>query len=119
MSLPPPWEPHVTDEGARYYYNPDSGDFVWSKNLPAGGAGAPSAFESDSSAPVPDADVIGEWALYYDSTGNGYYSNSATGESKWAQPDDWVMYCESPSFPRPACACFLVTMLSLSEFCID
>ena len=35
------------------------------------------------------SEVFHEWSLYYDDSGNAFYHNSLTGESRWDPPGDF------------------------------
>ena len=108
---PAPWELCFTEDGLKYFYNTETSESVW--ELPAapphGGAGqAPSALphSAPSFSPAVARDPV--WELFTDDSGHPFYFNSSTGESKWAQPDDWTPLCTL------SLLCMLCALASLS-----
>lgn len=91
MSGEPVWEVCFTPAGDRYYYNSVSGESVWT--LPDGVDAVPrsTAQSSESGASAGNAQPIAAsaWTLTSTDGEHAYYYNSATGESRWAQAEDW------------------------------
>ena len=77
-SLPAPWEHHQDEHGNIYYHNPESGETSW--EIPQH---AMEGF-TDSTEAYVGITLGEEYTQMFDTEGNEYFVNHATGESIWS-----------------------------------
>ena len=120
------WQVGFTSEGFRYYTNALTGESTWERpegfvgdeqpeadavDVSVGGAADASHAAAVAAGDAATGSVVdgGKWVLAADKKGNPFYYDAATGESRWAQPEDWVEQgasgaaCVPCSMSRPRC----------------
>mgnify|MGYP001288689727 CR=1 FL=1 len=88
--LPAGWE-EVADGDRMYYYNSQTGESLWERpKAPRASAAEAGAAGSEGGA-VPrqgSATLPAGWEEVVEPSGQVYYYNEATGESRWEQPEE-------------------------------
>ena len=87
------WEALVNGDGVTYYYNSETGETSAERPLDFEDAASAEAVAAAEAADVQahddlegDAEAVENWEKVVDDTGDNYYYNRATGESRWSLP---------------------------------
>jgi hypothetical protein len=97
-ALPAPWERHTDEHGNVYYHNPESGETSW--EIPQHSV---EGFTESTEAYV-GITLGDEYTQMFDTDGNEYFVNHATGESVWGAdlPEDVCEKYKDVLSHRPA-----------------